>query len=92
MAIGAPQQHAVEHAALQREDALPAGAHVADFLDRVDDVAVEEREVLQRRVAAVQARAVLGIEAVLAALAVAARGLAEVVAAREMCMRDAWEM
>jgi len=52
---------------------LPS-ADVAELLDWVDHVSVEERVVLEWRVAAVFAAAVLGVELVLAALAVAAGG------------------
>ena len=69
--LGASQQHLLEHLALQRDEARPAGADVAKLADRVDDVAVEEGVVLQRRVAARDAVAVLAVVLELAALAVA---------------------
>mmetsp|Transcript_12173 Transcript_12173/g.38977 ORF Transcript_12173/g.38977 Transcript_12173/m.38977 type:complete len:270 (+) Transcript_12173:215-1024(+) len=80
--LGAPQQALVEHLALERHKRVAAGADVAILADRVDDVAVEARVVLHRPVAAVLALGVVGVEPVLAALAVAAGRLAKVVGVR----------
>eukprot|EP00962_Isochrysis_galbana_P051164 scaffold22513_cov107-Isochrysis_galbana.AAC.4 len=76
--LGPAQQALVQHRPLQLDEACAANADVAVIFDRVDNVAIEERVVLERRVAAVVARAVLGIELVLTAFAVAASRLAEV--------------
>eukprot|EP00965_Chrysotila_dentata_P187043 6171890-Pleurochrysis_carterae.AAC.2 len=77
--LGAPQQRLAQHLTLEQQEAVAPGAHVPELADGVDDVAVEEREVLQRRVAAKEAVAVLGVEPILTALAVAAVDLAKVV-------------
>mmetsp|Transcript_30689 Transcript_30689/g.65963 ORF Transcript_30689/g.65963 Transcript_30689/m.65963 type:complete len:445 (+) Transcript_30689:464-1798(+) len=80
--LGAAQQHLVEHVTLEGEEAVAAGAHVPKLADWVDHIAVEERVVLQRAVPTIVALAVLVVEAMLAALALAAGHLAEVVGVR----------